>query len=460
MNFWSLRAGQETATALVDEQGASLSYGDLAQRVAAAAAHLRSKGERGLGMLSCGNRLDSLVAYLGCLQAGHVPLLLPEDLSSDLLQTLVDRYQPDWLMGGQAHGSTLDGSGIALQWTPQALPMGSGLHPALGLLLSTSGTTGSPKLVKLSYDALQANAQAIAQYLEIGPHERALTTLPPNYSYGMSVINSHLQAGACLVLSSVSAMTREFEDTLRRYEVSSIAGVPYTYQMLHRTGFGKRDLPSLRTLTQAGGRLDDRLTRAFQELASTRGWRFFVMYGQTEAGPRMSYVPPERLAEKIGSIGIAIPGGELQLAPDTCEIVYRGPSVMMGYARDRAELATGDELRGTLHTGDLGRVDSEGYFFVTGRLTRFVKLTGNRIGLDEVEQLLQRELGVPVSVGGRDERMVAWIEGNDDGLLDKAKALIFDRFGLHHSLYRLRLVERLPLLPTGKKDYGALLEQA
>lgn len=457
MNFWD--KGQDgAALAVIDDNDSPVSYSELHARVDAAAADLAARGPRQFGVLFMRNSVACLVAYLACLRARHVPLLLPGELREDLADSLIAHYAPDWIMGGAVEGDSLAGSGLKIK--AGAAGAAAPLAPDLALLLSTSGSTGSPKLVRLSYQALQANAASIAQYLAIGPADRALTVLPPYYSYGLSVVNSHLAAGAALVMRDVSVMSPEFADAIRRHAVTSIAGVPYVYQMLYRTAFHKQELPSLRVLTQAGGRLDDRLTRAFGDIAAQRGWKFFVMYGQTEATARISYVPPERLLEKVGSIGIAIPGGELGLDPLTGELLYHGPNVMMGYALARADLALGDELAGTLRTGDTGFRDDEGYFFITGRLKRFVKLAGNRIGMDEVEQQLQAELAVPVSVGGRDERLIIWLESADQALADVAKQFMASRFGIHHSLFRIRAVEQLPLLPTGKKDYTALMVDA
>lgn len=457
MNFWNNRAS-DSSLAIIDENDEHISFEVLNRRVDAAAAALIERGARQLGVLFLTNTLSSLVAYLACLRAGHVPLLLPDNLAQDLADSLISRYQPDWVMGASVCGEPLPGSGLQISCrTPERA---TALAPDLALLLSTSGSTGSPKLVRLSYKALQANASSIALYLGIRASDRALTVLPLYYSYGLSVINSHLACGAALVLRDVSVMSPDFVGVIRRHEVSSIAGVPYVYQMMYRTGFHNQDLPSLRTLTQAGGRLDDRLTQTFGKIALERSWKFFVMYGQTEATARISYVPPERLLDKVGSIGVAIPGGQLLLDPDNGEIVYRGPNVMMGYALERDDLLLADELDGTLRTGDLGRQDEDGFFYVTGRLKRFVKLAGNRIGLDEVEELLQKELHIPLSVAGRDERLVVWIETGEPALQEAAKQLIASRYGIHHSLCRIRIVEHLPLLSTGKKDYTALMADA
>jgi long-chain acyl-CoA synthetase len=456
-DFWdTCRSEQSASIAFIDENDQPISYGELDRRIDTAVAFLHSRGTRQFGALFLSNTIASMVAYLACLRAGHVPLLLPVDLAEALAESLITHYQPDWVMG-RACGEALPGSGLAIKWKSPSGAASTPLATDLALLLSTSGSTGSPKLVRLSYNALRANAHSIAEFLTLDRRERALTVLPPYYSYGLSVINSHLAAGASLILRDTSVLSPDFVAVIRRHEVTSISGVPYIYQMLHRTAFYKQDMPSLRTLTQAGGRLDDRMTRAFVQIAAERGWRFFIMYGQTEATARMSFIPPERLIDKVGSIGIAIPQGELSVDPSNGEIVYRGPNVMMGYAEHRDELALGDELNGLLRTGDLGRLDDDGFLYVTGRLKRFIKLAGNRIGLDEVEQMLQEQLAIPVSVGGRDERMVVWLETQESTMPDAAKQLITRQYAIHHSLCRIKNVDQLALLPSGKKDYKALM---
>lgn len=443
MSFWDL-AHDASALAVIDEAGRPLGYGELDALVAQAQAQLEAMGPRRLGFLFASNTLRSLVAYLACLRAGHVPLLLPPALAPALREQLLALYSPQWLF-------TSEGGFL------QRSHAGPTLHPQLALLLGTSGTTGSPKLVRLSHRAVQANAEAIARFLELDAGERAITTLPPHYSYGLSVIHSHLQAGACIVLTERSVLERPFWDTMDAAEVTSLAGVPYLYQLLHRTGFERRELKSLRTLTQAGGDLGEPLTRAFAGLAQRRGWRFFVMYGQTEATARISYVPPQRLHDKIGAIGIPIPGGALALDPATEEIIYRGPNVMMGYAENGADLARGDELQGELRTGELGRMDADGYCFLTARLKRFVKLGGHRIDLDAVERMLRQDLQVPVAASGRDDALAVCVESTDNALTARAAALLHDRYRLHASLFRVHAAAVLPLLASGKTDYAAVM---
>lgn len=447
MSFWELTGENLDQPVLIESDGHQVSRSELIAHVSACEVGLDAVGTRTLGFLLCSPSKETVALYLACLRRGHVPLLLDANLPADQLDALVGRYRPQWLAGKQGE------QGLTALPNSQA-PV---LHPALSLLLSTSGSTGSPRLVRLTREALQANAQAIVEYLGIGASDRAITTLPMNYSYGLSVLNSHLLAGASLVLNADSVMTRDFLERVRAHSVTSVAGVPYVHQMLHRTGFFTQALPRLHTITQAGGKLDDRLTRHIATHAKATGRRFFVMYGQTEACARISYVPPDRLLDKIGSIGIPIPGGKLSLSSDNQELIYEGPNVMMGYAETREDLARGDDLHGRLATGDVARTDDDGFFYITGRLKRFIKVSGNRIGLDEVEQALQEVLQVPVAASGKDDRLVAWIEGRDPTLLDQAREHVRNAYGIHHSMTQLRLVEQLPLLPTGKKDYAPLL---
>ena len=332
-------------------------------------------------------------------------------------------------------------------------PDNSEIHPSLGLLLSTSGSTGSPKFVRLTSTSLQANASSIAQYLELTAAERPVTSLPMAYSYGLSVINSHLLIGASLVLTEHGVLRREFWDSVDRYSCTSFSGVPYTYQMLLQTGLLKKRGASIRTFTQAGGHLSEPLVRQMQELANGRGARFFVMYGQTEATARISYVPFGTLASKAGSIGVAVPNGSLHL-DSAGELVYSGPNVMMGYAESRTDLAKGDELLGLLKTGDLARKDEDGYFYITGRSKRFLKMFGKRFNLDEVEQILQRQLEVPVACFGRDDFLQVAMEGNGD--VDSAASRLREMFGLPKDAVSIVTMRRLPRTSNGKLDYPAL----
>nr|WP_055506459.1 AMP-binding protein [Nonomuraea pusilla] len=392
------------------------------------------------GPVFCGmrNNLASVLRYLAAWGARRPVALLDPDLAPGALADLVARFRPAAVFGF-AHAP--DGVPPARRDTPEP-------HPDLAVLLATSGSTGNPKLVRLSRAAVAANAEAIAAALAIGPGDVAPTSLPLHYSYGLSVLNSHLAAGGTVVLTEAGLLERSFWTHLGLHRCTSLAAVPYQYEMLRRLRFDQSEHPALTTLTQAGGRLAPDRVAEFAAKAE----RFFVMYGQTEATARIAVLPPERLHDKLGSAGVAIPGGRLEI--DGGEVVYHGPNVMMGYAETAADLARGDDLGGVLRTGDLGELDGEGFLRITGRVKRIAKVFGVRVNLDDVERLV-RDYGAVAATSG-DDRVTVWAEG----LAADRCAALARRLGaelrLHWSGFDVRGVERLPLLATGKVDYREL----
>ena len=295
-----------------------------------------------------------------------------------------------------------------------------------------------------------------------------MTTLPLSYCYWLSVVNSHLAVGAALVLTDLSVVDQCFWDLARAQRVTSFAAVPYTFELLERVGFADMDLPHLRYVTQAGGRLDPDRVRRYAELGRRRGWDLFVMYGATEATARMAYLPPDLAAEHPAAIGVPIPGGSFRLEPveglegpdgePARELVYAGPNVMLGYAESPEDLALGRAVH-ELHTGDLARRTGPGLFEIVGRRSRFVKIVGLRVDLGQVERLLADD-GVLSAAAGSDARLVVAVETGeaaDVGLLAKDLAA---RLGLPRAAVALVAVEAIPRLPNGKTDYQAVLALA
>ncbi|WP_342324807.1 AMP-binding protein [Kosakonia sp. BYX6] len=341
------------------------------------------------------------------------------------------------------------------------------LHDELALLMTTSGSTGSPKLVRLSKRNLQSNAESIAHYLDIDARERGLVSLPINYVYGLSIINSHLHAGASLLLTGYSVMQRELWEFVRTERASSFAGVPYTWEMLRKLRFMRMDLPDLRTLTQAGGKLAAALQQEYTEYAMQNGKRFIVMYGAAEATSRMAWLAPEHAASRYGFIGKPIPGGEFLLlgddnhpitTPDTQgELIYRGANVALGYAECGEDLALGDTFAGTLHTGDIATVDSDGFYRIVGRKKRFLKIFGNRVGLDEMESLLKTAFAdTAVACDGRDDLLCIFI--TDESLAGDVKQYAAGISKLHASAFRVIALSEIPKNPAGKTLYHRLKE--
>lgn len=477
-------------TLAVTDEGDQILYGelkDLSERIGGVVGHR-------LAFVLCRNTPGSLLGYLGLLSSGGVPLLLDAGLAPQLLQELMAAYHPAFCLAPEdlppqtmdvitksgassveevfdpdevnmhaaekaAGGSRSAGGESA--GAPQREPVmkirdyvlyrtaAEGKDPAvapeLRLLLTTSGSTGSSKLVRISGDNLDANAESIIEYLQITKTERPITVLPMQYSYGMSIIHTHVMAGAPIILTGYTLMEKGFWDRVRQEKVTSLCGVPYTFEMYRRLGLMQMDLPALRYITQAGGRLSEKRHMEYARWCAEQGIRFYVMYGQTEASPRMGWLPPRMAIEKCGSMGIAIPGGRIDLIDEngrvipeagSCEetgrapapaanpagenaenilspvgeLVYTGPNVAMGYALCAADLAKGDEFHGVLHTGDMARRDQDGYFYIVGRRSRFIKMAGKRIGLDQVERILRRAFpDLDLACAGEDDDLHVYI---------------------------------------------------
>jgi acyl-CoA synthetase (AMP-forming)/AMP-acid ligase II len=407
-----------------------------------------------LVFLACRNEPDVLAALLGALAAGHVVALLDAEAPPETLERLQMEFKPDFAIS-RARGAP----GLSVIAGEPDGPQD--INPDLAILLSTSGTTGSSKFVRLSARNVVENASQIIGALGISRSDVAAAHLPLHYSYGLSVVTSHLRQGASVHLLDGSITTPEFWEAVRRSGATHFPGVPFHYDFLARADLGKMLPGSLRTFTQAGGSLAPRLQRRMHEKLSEIGGSFFVMYGQTEAAPRMTTLPADRLVEKLGSVGKALVGGRLAVIDEegrplpigeAGRIVYEGPNVMMGYAIRRSDLALGDEMAGRLDTGDLGRLDEDGYLTLTGRANRFAKLYGLRVGLDEVE----------ARFGGAAE--VAAVDGGDRILLfttnpDPVVALVAavaTEYKLMSANFVVRQVEEMPRKANGKVDYQRL----
>lgn len=426
---------------------------------------------RCLAFCLCQNTVGSLMGYVAFLNSRIVPLLLDENLDRELLRSLIDNYRPDylWLPANSArefaYQKIYEAMGYALVKTP--FSKAYALHPDLALLLTTSGSTGSPKLVRQSYANIRANTESIIEYLELDKTERPVTTLPMAYTYGLSIISTHLYIGASIVLTRKPLMNREFWQQARAHEVTSFGGVPYTYEMLDRLRFFTMDLPALRTMTQAGGKLSPELHRKFAQYAMDTGKRFVIMYGQTEATARMAYLPHQRALDKAGSMGIAIPGGKLSLIdvhgneitqPEaTGELVYEGENVTLGYAESGHDLCKEDERHGRLLTGDMARRDAEGYYYIVGRKKRFLKIFGSRTNLDEMERMVKAQFpDMDCACGGVDDKM--WVFITDQQKKAKVLAFLTQKTGFNHVAFEVRAIEAIPKNEAGKTQY-VMLEQ-
>jgi acyl-CoA synthetase (AMP-forming)/AMP-acid ligase II len=426
-------------------RGTVTTYGDLARQVADRAREL-GDGRR-VVMVAGANEPEMVVSHLAALAGGHVSWLVPSVAGAAGQREV---FGPDTLVSA-------DGDGVAIE-AVDAEPARE-VHPDLAMLMGTSGSTGAPRLVRLSHANLQSNAEAIAAYLSLGPGDRAITSLPMHYCYGLSVIHSHLWVGAAIVLTERSVTDPAFWGLVRTHRVTGFAGVPHTFDLLERAGFADMHVPSLRYITQAGGRLAPERVRRHAELGARRGWELVVMYGQTEATARMAYLPAALAAAHPHCVGVPIPGGAFEIRPggdhpdpEVGELIYRGPNVMMGYAQGPADLARGAGLD-ELATGDLARRTPEGLYEIVGRRSRFLKIFGLRVDLAQVEGILTEE-GIEAVCAGEDERLAIAVTG---GACPAATTcLVAGRLGIPAWRITARHHAEIPRLPNGKPDYRAI----
>jgi acyl-CoA synthetase (AMP-forming)/AMP-acid ligase II len=431
--------------ALIDSVGC-LSYGALANQVTARAAGLPSaRTGRRLVHVPLAPHRDLVLGYLAVLAAGHVALVTPPEHRS-----ITTVYPPDvWLHADGTFETATQTEG------PRHL-----LHPDLALLLSTSGSTGSPKLVRLSHDNLLSNAEAIASALSINPADRAVTSLPLHYCFGLSVLHAQLRAGATTVLRPGSVTDPGFADELRRARVTMLAATPHVVELLDVQG-ALDQLPSLRLLAQAGGALPPERVRELANRGRSAGWGLAVMYGQTEATARMAVLPPELTERYPDAVGWPITGSSFRLDPagveqatdpaggPTGELVFTGRGVMLGYAEHPDDLALG-RMHGELRTGDLARIDADGLVRIVGRRSDFVKIAGIRTDLGQVERAL-RGRGLRCCVTGVDDQLQVTYQR-----CDRSPAVVREQAaevsGVGRSVVSVRAVDELPVLPNGKLD--------
>ncbi len=438
-------------TALIFSGGGTMSYRELASRVDRQACAFGQA--RKLVGVEAGTCADTIVSYLAALKAGHAVALLPPAAPG-----MTERFRADFdpnIICGSRNGRWRHDENVTVTQAPP-------LHPDLALLLSTSGSTGVAKSVCLSAGALVVNARSIATYLDLNADDRGALLLPLHYSYGLSVLNAHLSVGASLFVPSRSILDPGFAEDLNRHGVTNLPGVPFSYELFERIGLRFADLPALRFMTVAGGRLSPALVSTYRSFLEHRGARLFVMYGQTEAAARIAYVPPEDLKHHEDCIGIAVPGGVLSIvdendreileAKEPGELIYAGPNIMMGYASCRADLALGATIE-RLRTGDIAERTETGFFRIVGRLNRLSKIAGLRIAHDGLEQALAAH-GIDATVGGNDQKVTAFFTGADSEA--DIRVLLVELTGLTALHVEARRIDRFPRLANGKIDHHAL----
>lgn len=454
--FLGLDKKDRNKVAVIDDSGRSVTYGEICDFTGEFAQYL---SYRTLIFILSENKIGSLLGYTASLSNRIVPLILSAATEEGLYKNLLEVYKPEYLWMPNAIAERKGFEPVFTAWDYSLVKTGYPRVPVfddLSLLLPTSGSTGSPKLVRHSFRNIEANADNVRRLFELDGSEKAMAILPMHYTMGLSVATSHLFAGSTLLLSGRSLLDKGFWSMLK--EATSFTGVPYSYEILTKMRFTRMDLPNLKVITQGGGKLSEEMFKMLAQYAHDHGKKFIATYGQTECTARMAYLPAEWAMTKICSIGFAEPGGKLSIIDkdgiETCEgeaegeMVYRGENVTLGYATCGEDLLKGDENHGIMHTGDLARRDADGCYFIIGRLKRFLKIYGLRIGLDEVEQMVKAGFNADCYCKGDDEKLVVLV--TDAQLKEVLPLFIEEKTHLFHQRVEVQVVKEILRNETGK----------
>ena len=436
--------------AIIDENNKKHSYKEIKQEI-----NIFSKiiKERRLCFILCQNDFSTIIAYLGFLNSGSVVALIDKNIKSNSLQNLIKIYEPDYIFASNEKNKDKFENYEKINSTKKYLfsrintkKNKSKFHKDLCLLISTSGTTGSPKFVKLSYSNLESNTVSITKFLNIRSNDITITTLPLSYVYGLSILNTHLYRGGKIILNNSSVIQPDFWKKLNLFKVTNFGGVPYLYKLILKLKYLNNSYPNLKYLTIAGGKLEEKNLIELNNILKKNKTKLIVMYGAAEATARMSYLPYEYFEKKTNSIGIAIPGGKLKIQKNVKkegEIIFEGKNVFMGYAKNTKDLSTKKDNNLKLKTGDIGFKDKDGFFFIKGRKDRYVKIYGLRVNLDEIQNILLGNNIENICKFDGENKILVLLKNNINK--DKIKKIILDHINLHPSIFRFRKVKKFKI---------------
>lgn len=452
----------QNSLAAIDSEGNSLTYYQL---TAFAKILGNTIPERSLIFILAKNNIGGIAWVMGSLISKNVPLILSANTEKGLLAYLQKTYLPQFIVCPKE--MEMEGVQIEDAFGYKLLSTGIDSCPMdneLSHLLPTSGSTGSPKLVRHKYENIEAAALNISTFFRISTTDKPLMVLPLHYTMGLSMVFSHLKMGATILITDLSMTDPRFWKFLKENEATSFTGVPFSYEILDKMRFTRMKLPHLHLLTQGGGKMPAELNLKFAEYCRNNEKEWIATYGQSEGTARMAWLPPEFAISKMGSIGIAVPNGKLSLrdedgsiidkSPATGEMCYEGKNVTMGYANCREDLMLGDERNGFLATGDIAYRDEDGFYFIKGRMGRFLKIFGNRIGLDECEQIVKGKVSCECACTGNDNCLIVYLTNSYQGGI--AKEALIETTHLPANVIEIRFLDELPKNEAGKILYSKL----
>ena len=446
---------QSESIAIADDNGKSLTYKQLADQAGSLSQLIEA---RSLIFILCDKHIETVELIYETLYLNIVPLLLSADINQEMLDDLIAIYRPGYIYSPKKR-AIAPPYPIVREFAEHRL-FATGferypLHPDLALLLSTSGTTGSPKLVKLSYENLQDSAKHTSLHLSIEKGQKGISPLPLNHVYGLTFCFWHWYREATLLVTEKSVIGNEFREFYERERANNFAATPYTYQMLERIQFWNPEILSyLHLALSSGAQMSE---KDQLNLVSLMRDKFWIAYGQTECTCMMAAMNFAEDNMKLGSVGKAFRNMEVILDNQTHELCIKSKSVAMGYAVGMEDLALGDVNQGVWRTGDIGHIDADGCIFLRGRLARFIKILGKRISLDEIERYIKKKLtGIETACVGTDDDLTVYY--SNDGTLPKEEIvniLVLD-LKIPRRFITCRYIEEIPVNAAGKIMYNQL----
>jgi len=452
-------------TAVITEKNVKISYALLFKDIKNYSKHIQKNN---ILLILSNNSYETLITYLSCIYNKTLPIFLDENIRPNKLKEIIHKFKPNYIW------SPSDIKFLKEKYSKKNISEKNILYksdffynhkidPKIAILLSSSGSTGSSKFIKISFKNLRHNTKTISQYLKLDKNDKTIINLPFNYSYGLSLVNTHLFVGGKILLTKSSILSKGFWNTFKNFKPTNLNGVPYTYDLLTKLYLNKIDFSCLKFITQAGGILNKEIIKKLIINSRKYNFKLYIMYGQTEASPRISYLEPNLVEKKIGSIGKPIKGGKIWIEDENknvikCpfqegELIYKGPNVFMGYANNKKDLKKGYISSNILRTGDIAEYDNEGFYFIKGRKNRYSKIYGNRVNIAEIENIFSN-YQYPIVCSIKDNYLNIYCEKiiNSNDLLNILK----NNTTIPINRCKIYIIKKIPRTNSGKVNYSKL----
>lgn len=441
--------------AIADSSGNRISYKELAQR---ARSELAALEERSLIFILCDYQMETVEFIYEIMYLNRVPLLLSSDIDAELLDVLIQTYQPQYLYcqkSYQMEGRYREEGNFEEHVLWKTGNPRFEIHPDVALLLSTSGTTGSAKLVKLSYDNIRSAGERAGRHMGIVKGQKGLCPSPLNHILGFIFCMWHWSQGASILVTEEFVISKRFQEFYREERINNFAATPYIFRMLQKVRFWDEEkVGYLHRAVAAGEKMPE---EEQEQLRAVLGDKMWLAYGQTECAGYISDINIQESCVKKTAVGKALEHIEATADIQSNELIVKSKCVCMGYANNVMQLAQGDVHQGILHTGDMVRIDADGCIYLMGRLTRYVKVLGKRVNLDDIENYLRRKLrNVEFACVGEDNRIMVFHTCEEDDLNQKIRVLLDHNMKIPPKYIVCTYLEEMPRSDTGKILYRKL----